>query len=175
MAILHPGEQLPSSVVFVTTPAVPRGQSIPYPSLETAIGSGFGLTGCSGLSLRETVHAIGTLAPIGTLALGIAMSASAVCSGCLTSPRPIFSSSTEVQETKSLAISHRIKELRFQREHPEAFRLLTGQWVVLDGETIVTHGKDPVRVVADARSRGVRVPYVFYVEESKDDSVWIGL
>jgi len=175
MAILGPVEQLPSSVVFITTPAMPRDQSIPYASLETAIGSGFTPTGCSGWSFGEAVQAIGTHAPIGTLALGFALFAGVVHPGSLTSPPPISSWTTPVQETKSLAISHRIKELRFQREHPEAFRLLAGQWVVLEGETIVTHGKDPVSVVAEARSRAVRVPYVFYVEESKDDSVWIGL
>ena len=43
-------------------------------------------------------------------------------------------------------------------------RRLAGQWVVLEGEQLVAHGKNAVRVVASARRRGVTVPFVFYVE-----------
>ena len=63
----------------------------------------------------------------------------------------------------------------YQRTHPEVFHPFAGQWVVLEGEEIVSHGHDPLEVVAEARSKGVRIPYVFRVEGSRDDSVWIGL
>lgn len=82
---------------------------------------------------------------------------------------------TQIHQSKSAAAGHRVRELKFQESNPEALRPFIGQWVVLEGESIMAHGSDPVRVVADARSLGVRVPYVFYVEELKDDSVWIGL
>jgi len=55
------------------------------------------------------------------------------------------------------------------------FRQLVGQWVALEGETILAHGADPVAVVAKAREKGVRVPYVFYVEDPRDDAAWIGV
>jgi len=70
---------------------------------------------------------------------------------------------------------HRSRELAFQQAHPEALRRLAGQWVVLEGETVIAHGNEPVRVVSEARSRGVRIPYVFFVEEAEDDVAWIGL
>jgi hypothetical protein len=42
-------------------------------------------------------------------------------------------------------------------------RSFAGQWVVLEGEAIVAHGKDPQQVVVEARAKGIRVPYIFYV------------
>ena len=71
--------------------------------------------------------------------------------------------------------NHRARELEFRNSHPEAFQPFAGQWVVLEREDIVAHGHDPVLVVAEARSKGVRIPYVFRVEEQGDDTSWIGL
>ena len=86
---------------------------------------------------------------------------------------PIAGSSTRSVGVET--VDHRRRELAFQRAHPEAFVPLVGQWVALEGETIVAHGDDPVRVVTDARSKGVRVPYVFYVDKPEDDVVQFGL
>ncbi len=38
------------------------------------------------------------------------------------------------------------------------------QWVVLEGEEIVAHGKDAVKAVQEARAKGIAVPYVFFVQ-----------
>ena len=81
----------------------------------------------------------------------------------------------EPRRPESTAWGHRSRELAFQEAHPEALRPLAGQWVVLEGETVVAHGNEPVRVVSEARSKGVRIPYVFFVEEAKEDVAWIGL
>ncbi len=51
----------------------------------------------------------------------------------------------------------------------------TGEWVAMQGNRVVSHGFDPVRVAAEARERGVRVPYLFRVQESDEDVVRIGL
>ena len=70
---------------------------------------------------------------------------------------------------------HRSRERAFREAHRETLRQFAGQWVVLEGEVIVAHGKDPAWVVAVARARGINTPYVFYVEETREDEVWIGL
>ncbi len=58
------------------------------------------------------------------------------------------------------------------REREDAWRLsnrkllqehFAGQWVVLEGEEIIAHGKDAARAVKEARAKGVAVPFVFYV------------
>lgn len=70
---------------------------------------------------------------------------------------------------------YRSRELKFRETNPEIFRQLVGRWVALEEEAIVAYGTDPLAVVAEARGRGVRVPYVFYVEEPRDDAAWIGI
>ena len=61
------------------------------------------------------------------------------------------------------ASGHRTRELEWRRTHREVLRNFAGQWVVLEGEEIVAHGKDPQQVVVEARAKGIRVPYIFYV------------
>jgi hypothetical protein len=61
------------------------------------------------------------------------------------------------------APGHRTRELEWRRTHREVLRNFAGQWVVVEGEQVVTHGKDPQQVVVDARAKGIRIPYIFYV------------
>ena len=63
------------------------------------------------------------------------------------------------------AQDHRSRELNFCAEHPEVFAKLVGQWVALEGETIVASGESLAPVVAAARKRGIKVPFVFRVEQ----------
>ena len=58
---------------------------------------------------------------------------------------------------------HRSRELEWRQAHREVLRSFSGQWIVLEAEKIVAHGKDPQRTVAQARAKGIRVPYIFYV------------
>ena len=61
---------------------------------------------------------------------------------------------------------HRTRELEWRRAHREVLCNFVGQWVVLEGEEIVTHGKDPQQVVVEARAKGIRIPYIFYVGQA---------
>ena len=69
----------------------------------------------------------------------------------------------------------RSRELAWRQTHGEEFRQLAGQWVVLDGETIVSHGPDAVQVVEEARTQGITVPYIFFVDDTPNDSIHMGL
>ena len=60
--------------------------------------------------------------------------------------------------------THRQRELDWMRTHPDEMPRLAGEWVVLEGNEIVSHGKKAARVVASARRKGVVVPFVFRVE-----------
>lgn len=62
----------------------------------------------------------------------------------------------------------RTQELAWRRTHRELLRNFAGQWVVLEGEEIATHGKDPQLVIAAARAKGIRVPYIFYVGKANN-------
>jgi len=66
--------------------------------------------------------------------------------------------------------------MEWRRTHGDVLLRYARQWVCLEGEQIVAHGRDVVRVVASARRQGVKIPYVFYVEEPRgEDVVYIGL
>ena len=59
--------------------------------------------------------------------------------------------------------THRQRELEWI-ETTDEMRRLAGEWVVLEGGDLVAHGKNATRVVASARRKGIKVPFVFYVE-----------
>lgn len=72
-------------------------------------------------------------------------------------------------------VPHRSRELAWRASHEDVLRAFAGQWVVLEGEEIVVHGKDPVQLVAEAKGKGIGVPYIFFVESPGDNVVRIGL
>ncbi len=84
-------------------------------------------------------------------------------------------SSAERGAAPGLSGPRRHRELEWRRSHRDLLQTYAGQWVVLEGEEIVAHGDNMVQPVERARSQGIRIPYVFYVEESRPDVVTIGL
>jgi len=74
-----------------------------------------------------------------------------------------------------VAPGHRSQELKWCQTHRESLQAFKSQWVVLEGEQVIAHGENPVQVVAEARARGIRVPYIFYVGPRDEDMVRIGL
>jgi hypothetical protein len=46
---------------------------------------------------------------------------------------------------------------------------------VLEGEEIIAHGNDPLQVVTEARAKGIQVPYIFYVDDTNEKVVKMGL
>jgi len=82
----------------------------------------------------------------------------------------------EKGETNAIP-GRRLRELEddWCQSHPEALHRYVGEWVVIEGEGILVHGKDPLRLVAEARRMGVRSPYIFFVEGSQPDVIRLGL
>lgn len=70
---------------------------------------------------------------------------------------------------------HRTRELEWRRAHRATLRQYAGQWVVLENELIVVHGPDPARLIDEARASGIRVPYIFKVENHEENVVHMGL
>ena len=70
---------------------------------------------------------------------------------------------------------HRRLEQEWRRAHKDVLLDYAGRWVVLEGEKIIVHGDDPVKLVEMAREAGVEVPYVFYVDPPRAGIVKIGL
>jgi hypothetical protein len=70
---------------------------------------------------------------------------------------------------------HRHREIEWLRTHTAELRSYVGEWVVLEAEEIVAHGADAQTVVAEARRRGIKSPYVFYVEPGEAGIAQLGL
>lgn len=81
----------------------------------------------------------------------------------------------ETGKNQSPASGYRSRELDWRRTHGELLHTLAGQWVVLEREEIIAYGGDPLKVIAEARGKGIHVPYIFYVEPAMEDGVTMGL
>jgi len=86
-----------------------------------------------------------------------------------------FNSPAVINPPVSRAGGYRTRELEWRRNNAQALRRFAGQWVALEGEEIISHGPDPVAVAADARARGIRTPYIFYVDSLAKGVIRIGL
>ena len=80
-----------------------------------------------------------------------------------------------VDRVPSPTPSFRVRELAWRRAHPEAFTGHQNEWVVLEGEEIIAHSADAADVIRHAKARGIRTPYIFFVEPEADNFVRIGL
>lgn len=100
-----------------------------------------------------------------------------------TPPRPGIAltswrrANNEVNDTvgRSRAQRLRHRELEWRQTHTAELRRYENQWVVLEGEEIVAHHSNAAQAIRQAKSRGIRTPYIFFVEPESDDSVRIGL
>lgn len=69
-------------------------------------------------------------------------------------------------------LNRREREHAWRRAHRDLLQnRYAGQWVVLEGDEIVAHGKDAVQTVETAKTKGVTVPYVFYVQPPRRPGV----
>lgn len=70
---------------------------------------------------------------------------------------------------------HRTVEREWRRAHKDELKQFVGQWVVLEENRIVAHGENPNTVLAQAKERGIQVPYMFYVQPFGRSEVKMGL
>jgi hypothetical protein len=73
----------------------------------------------------------------------------------------------------TLVESYRERELIYQRTHADELLQYAGRWIALEGEVVVASSSSLIQTIADARSRGIKIPYVFYV--SADETAELGL
>ena len=90
-----------------------------------------------------------------------------------TLPEPV--SAQRPVQSAALLPPRRHRENAWRRRHEAELATYAGQWVVLEGETIIAHGTEPVRLIEQAKGQGVQIPYVFYVEKLPQDVVMMGL
>lgn len=70
----------------------------------------------------------------------------------------------------------RARELAWRRANADRLqREYAGQWLVLEGETIIAHGSDPLSVLREAKTKKINSPYIFRVESHREKVAWLGL
>ena len=79
------------------------------------------------------------------------------------------------QSAASPSLPYRWKEWAWRTKNREVLNRLKGQWVVVEGSEMISHGVDPVQAVEQARAEGISTPYVFYVPESADGGATMSL
>lgn len=89
--------------------------------------------------------------------------------------RPSTSTTHHVALPSSPVGAHRERELEWRHTHARELRQYENQWVVLEGEEIIAHSPEAAQAIRQAKSRGIRTPYIFFVEAESDESVKIGL
>jgi Family of unknown function (DUF5678) len=92
-----------------------------------------------------------------------------------TAKTPITSKEQESVQEERPQLPYRHRELEWLRTHKEALQKLAGQWIVVEGEEIITSGDNPLHVVAEARAKGIQIPYVIHLGVTRKDEVRIGL
>jgi predicted DNA-binding antitoxin AbrB/MazE fold protein len=62
------------------------------------------------------------------------------------------------------SVNHRYAEMAWLAAHEREY---AGQWLALDGDTLLSHGSDAHAVREEARRRGVDRPLMFHVPEEE--------
>lgn len=116
---------------------------------------------------------------------GLGISSAGVTSGSVRGNLPLEQGSLAGISSLSLGESalprpfhskRRQRELRWLQTHREELRKFAGQWIAIEGEEIVAHGPNAAEVAREARSRGVRVPFIHRVEHERPTGVvYLGL
>ena len=78
-------------------------------------------------------------------------------------------------EASSSAPALRERELEWWRTHGDTLRHFENEWVVLEVDDVIAHGVDAVKVIEEARAKGIKRPYVFFVEPKNEEVIQIGL
>ena len=69
----------------------------------------------------------------------------------------------------------REKEIGWLNTHAKRLQLeIPGHWVIVEGDKMVAHGTDYLSVFAEAREKGVKIPFVERIPENSS-AVSMGL
>ncbi len=58
----------------------------------------------------------------------------------------------------------REREMTWLSQHEAEY---AGQWLVLDGDRLVSHGTDPHQVLAEAQAQGIAAPFMAFAESDE--------
>ncbi len=71
----------------------------------------------------------------------------------------------KVSRIEDDATLERRLELSWLQAHAAELTGLAGDYLVIEGEELVAHGRDPLEVLRQARDRGIQIPFIFRAPE----------
>lgn len=87
------------------------------------------------------------------------------------------SSTSRISEktTRAAPVTSRKREIEWLEDNSGRLRLeYPGQWIIVEADQLVAHGDDYLVVLAEARRKGVQIPFVERIAEA-GSAVWMGL
>ena len=82
-----------------------------------------------------------------------------------------FCSTDRLASSPTARAPRRQRELQWLQSNRKELQGFAGEWIVLDGERIIAHGRNAAEVVREARSKGVHVPFLHRVEGKRPKGV----
>jgi hypothetical protein len=55
-------------------------------------------------------------------------------------------------------------ENKWMVSHREELQRYRGEWVVLEGEEVISHAVNPFDAVVEAKNKGIKVPYIIFID-----------
>ena len=69
----------------------------------------------------------------------------------------------------------RAVETEWMNKHPEKLRPYAGEYVVVEGTKVIAHSTDAAAAIQTAKRRGVRIPFILFLEVPDPNLIRIGL
>ena len=80
--------------------------------------------------------------------------------------KPLVSDENWDERTKNFRLAQ-----RWINEHRREF---LGKWVCLDGDLLISSGDDAKKVFAEAKAKGIEIPFIEQVREEETKPFWGG-
>jgi uncharacterized protein DUF5678 len=90
--------------------------------------------------------------------------------------KPVRKTSSKAEANGlSSPYGYRAVEGEWLEKHPEKLRPHIGEYVVVEGRRIVAHSKDAGEAIKEAKRKGVKIPFIFFVPPPlPKNTYWIG-
>ena len=69
----------------------------------------------------------------------------------------------------------RAVEMEWMNKHPEKLHPYAGEYVVVEGTKVIAHSTDAALAIQTAKRRGIRIPFILFLEIPDPNVIRIGL
>lgn len=89
--------------------------------------------------------------------------------------KPVARKSSPSAATGKSWHGFRAIEMEWMNKHPEKLRPYAGEYVVVEGTKVVAHSADVGKAIDTAKRKGIKIPFVLFLEPAKPNTFHVGL